>query len=183
MKTENKSVRQQPNLSGSLDGDSARKLEILVARFRLLLPQLLSGELLDVATQFPGQFDEAIRFGMFNPHGGFLSRTRGLRAVAEAQRDIREDPSRLVTLAERAARAGLSPFYFCKLFRRIAGVNLTDVVARTRINRAKNLLLNPHYRIKEIAYEAGFQSLTHFNRTFKRLTNETPTSYRKCCGL
>jgi AraC-like DNA-binding protein len=47
-----------------------------------------------------------------------------------------------------------------------------------RIEKAKNLLLNPNLRISEIAYEVGFQSLTHFNRVFKRLMGDSPTDYR-----
>jgi AraC-like DNA-binding protein len=47
-----------------------------------------------------------------------------------------------------------------------------------RLERAKNLLLNPNLRISEIAYEVGFQSLTHFNRVFKRILGRSPTDYR-----
>ena len=47
-----------------------------------------------------------------------------------------------------------------------------------RIEKAKALLLNPHLRISEIAYEVGFQSLTHFNRIFRQLTGEAPTGFR-----
>jgi AraC-like DNA-binding protein len=51
-------------------------------------------------------------------------------------------------------------------------------VSRTRIEKAKNLLLNPNLRVSEIAFEVGFQSLTHFNRVFKRIVGESPTEYR-----
>jgi AraC-like DNA-binding protein len=47
------------------------------------------------------------------------------------------------------------------------------------LEKAKNLLLNPNFRISEIAYEVGFQSLTHFNRAFKNVAGESPTEYRK----
>jgi len=39
-------------------------------------------------------------------------------------------------------------------------------------------LLNPNLRVSEIAYEVGFQSLTHFNRVFKKVIGESPTEYR-----
>jgi AraC-like DNA-binding protein len=51
-------------------------------------------------------------------------------------------------------------------------------VARARIERTKQLLLNPHMRISEAAYEAGFQSLSQFNRVFRRIAGESPTRYR-----
>ena len=44
--------------------------------------------------------------------------------------------------------------------------------------KAKNLLLNPNLRISEVAYEIGFQSLTHFNRVFKKITGQSPTEFR-----
>ena len=46
------------------------------------------------------------------------------------------------------------------------------------MEKAKNLLLNPNLRVSEIAYEVGFQSLTHFNRVFKKIVGESPTYYR-----
>jgi AraC-like DNA-binding protein len=46
------------------------------------------------------------------------------------------------------------------------------------VEKARNLLLNPNLRISEIAYEVGFQSLTHFNRVFKKITGQSPTDYR-----
>ncbi len=43
---------------------------------------------------------------------------------------------------------------------------------------ARSGLRNPHRRISEIAYDVGFQSLTQFNRTFKRIFGESPSAYR-----
>jgi AraC-like DNA-binding protein len=42
----------------------------------------------------------------------------------------------------------------------------------------KELLLNPNLRISEIAFQTGFQSLTHFNRTFLKLIGRSPSEYR-----
>jgi AraC-like DNA-binding protein len=72
----------------------------------------------------------------------------------------------------------MSRFYFCKSFRKHTGLNFTDFVARLRVERAKELLLNPNLRVSEIAYEVGFQSLTHFNRVFRRVVGKSPTAYR-----
>ena len=63
------------------------------------------------------------------------------------------------------------------------GANYTDFVSRVRLEKAKNLLLNPHKRVSEIAYEIGYQSLTHFNRTFHRIVGQSPTQYRKSLSL
>lgn len=42
----------------------------------------------------------------------------------------------------------------------------------------KQLLLNPDKRVSEAAFEAGFQSLSQFNRVFLRLTGESPSAFR-----
>ena len=71
----------------------------------------------------------------------------------------------------------VSTFCFCKMFK-ATGLTFTNYIARVRVEKAKNLLLNPHLRVSEIAYTVGFQSLTHFNRLFRKLTGESPTSFR-----
>ncbi|MDG1890325.1 MAG: helix-turn-helix domain-containing protein, partial [Verrucomicrobiota bacterium] len=38
---------------------------------------------------------------------------------------------------------------------------------------------NPNLRVSEIAFEVGFQSLTHFNRVFRKLVGLSPSSYRR----
>jgi AraC-like DNA-binding protein len=54
-------------------------------------------------------------------------------------------------------------------FKQVTGVKFTDYVARVCLEDVRNRLLNPNLRISEIAYDVGFQSLTQFNRTFKRV--------------
>ncbi len=82
------------------------------------------------------------------------------------------------TLRWVAASVGASPFYFCKLFKKSAGINFTEYVSRVRVERAKQLLLNPNLHVSEIAFEVGFQSLPHFNRMFKKILGQSPTAYR-----
>ncbi|HEY6167369.1 MAG TPA: helix-turn-helix domain-containing protein [Verrucomicrobiae bacterium] len=98
--------------------------------------------------------------------------------IARAKAFIKEHHGEALSLGMVAKAVNTSTFYFCKLFKRITGLNFTDYVSRVRIERAKNLLLNPNLRVSEIAFEVGFQSLTHFNRVFKRIVGESPTEYR-----
>jgi len=99
-------------------------------------------------------------------------------AVTKAKSYIEAHQSENVRLGEVAKAVHMSSFYFCKVFRRVTGINFTDYLSRVRIEKSKNLLLNPNLRISEIAFEVGFQSLTHFNRVFKRLVGQSPTAYR-----
>jgi len=98
--------------------------------------------------------------------------------IARAKQFIEEHHAEALSLGQVAQAVHTSVFYFCKLFKKATGINFTEFVSRTRIEKAKNLLLNPNLRVSEIAYEVGFQSLTHFNRVFKRIVRESPTEYR-----
>ncbi len=99
-------------------------------------------------------------------------------AITRARRYIQEHFREDLTLAQVSRVVHTSVFYFCKLFRKVTGMTFTEFVARTRVENAKNLLLNPNQRVSEVAYAAGFQSLTHFNRMFKAIVGESPTCFR-----
>jgi AraC-like DNA-binding protein len=98
--------------------------------------------------------------------------------VTRAKQYIQEHQADELSLGQVAAAVHTSTFYFCKLFKKATGINFTEFVSRTRIEKARNLLLNPNLRVSEIAYEIGFQSLTHFNRIFKKITGQSPTKFR-----
>jgi AraC-like DNA-binding protein/ligand-binding sensor protein len=99
-------------------------------------------------------------------------------AITRAKKFISENQNSDISLTAVARAVNTSTFYFCKLFKKATGLHFTEYVSRVRIERAKNLLLNPNARVSEVAYEVGFQSLTHFNRVFKKLTGQSPTLYR-----
>jgi AraC-like DNA-binding protein/ligand-binding sensor protein len=98
--------------------------------------------------------------------------------ITRAKQFITEHQTEELSLDQVAKSVHTSKFYFCKMFKKTTGVNFTDYLSRVRTERAKNLLLNPNLRVSEIAYEVGFQSLTHFNRVFKRILGQSPTEYR-----
>lgn len=99
--------------------------------------------------------------------------------ISRAKQYIQDHQDEDLSLSQVAKAVNTSTFYFCKLFKKVTGLNFTDYVSRLRIEKAKNLLLNPNLRISEIAYEVGFQSLTHFNRVFKKIMGQSPTEYRQ----
>ena len=83
-----------------------------------------------------------------------------------------------ITLAVIARGVGMSPYYFCKVFRKDTGVCFSTYIAQRRIDRAKELLLDPAKRISEAAFEAGFNSLSQFNRSFRKYVGSSPKEYR-----
>ena len=79
----------------------------------------------------------------------------------------------------RAAKAvNVHPNYLSERFRQVTGMKFVEYVARTRFNRACELLHNGDVNISEIAFAVGFQSLWQFNRVFKRLCGKSPTQFR-----
>jgi AraC-like DNA-binding protein len=99
-------------------------------------------------------------------------------AVAKARAFIAEHQDEEISLSQVARAVNMSSFYFCKVFKKSTGLTFTEYLARVRIETVKQLLLNPHKRVSEAAYEAGFQSLSQFNRVFRRIAGEAPSEYR-----
>jgi AraC-like DNA-binding protein/ligand-binding sensor protein len=135
----------------------------------------------------PGQYAGVIR--LLEIFGKHLSLAANQIALGEAQAEpplVRRAKAYIaghqadpVDLGEVAKAMHVSTFYFCKLFKKATGLTFTDYLGRVRIEKAKGLLLNPHLRVSEIAYAVGFQSLTHFNRVFHKLTGQSPTRFRE----
>jgi len=98
--------------------------------------------------------------------------------ITRAKQYIQENQTEDLSLGQVAKAVNMSTFYFCKMFKKVTGINFTDYLSRVRMEKAKNLSLNPNLRISEIAFAVGFQSLTHFNRVFKRILGQSPTEYR-----
>jgi AraC-like DNA-binding protein len=99
--------------------------------------------------------------------------------ITKARRFIGDHQTESISLEQIAKALNVSTFYFCKMFKKATGLTFTDYLSRTRIEKAKNLLLNPNVRVSEVAYDCGFISLTHFNRIFKRIAGCSPTDYRR----
>ena len=99
-------------------------------------------------------------------------------AVTRTRIYIAEHQTEEIALKDVAGAVNMSAFYFCKTFKKATGMTFTDYLARVRVEKVKNLLLNPHKRVSEAAYEAGFQSLSQFNRVFLRIAGQSPSVYR-----
>jgi AraC-like DNA-binding protein/ligand-binding sensor protein len=98
--------------------------------------------------------------------------------VTKARQFIAQHHTENIALATVAAVAGASVFHFCKVFHKSTGLTFTDYLARARAESARTQLLRPNRRISEVAYDAGFQSLTQFNRTFRRVYGQSPSEFR-----
>ena len=98
--------------------------------------------------------------------------------IWKARNFIRENSDEELSLTKVAKAVNMSANHLSEKFKEVTGVNFVDYVARTRTEKARELLQNPNLRISEIAFAVGFQSLSQFNRVFKRLTGKSPSAYR-----
>jgi AraC-type DNA-binding domain-containing proteins len=99
--------------------------------------------------------------------------------IARARALIASRHGEDLSLDEIAKAVNMSAFYFCKTFKKATGMTFTNYLARVRVEKVKNLLINPHKRVSEAAFEAGFQSLSQFNRVFRRIAGQSPKAYRE----
>lgn len=83
-------------------------------------------------------------------------------------------------LEEWARLAGVTTYYFCKLFRSVMEMTPMDFITRCRLQTAKQWLLErPDTAIGQIAAEAGYPSVSYFNKRFMSHEGMTPTAYRQ----
>jgi AraC family transcriptional regulator len=117
----------------------------------------------------------------------------GARRAARARRGLADwqlrrvvekiESLQAVSLAELAASANLSPFYFARAFKQTTGVPPHHFQQRVRIERAKDLLTSTSLSITEIAFRVGYGSSQTLARVFRRNVGSTPAEYRRCAGV
>lgn len=84
-----------------------------------------------------------------------------------------------ITLQQLSETFYISPFYLSRIFKEITGFTIINYLNLTRIREAQRLLTDTDLKIVDIAESIGFESLTHFDRTFKKMLNMTASKYRK----
>lgn len=87
--------------------------------------------------------------------------------------------SNTITIDELADALNISKFHFLNEFKKIVGVTPYQHILNTKIQIAKDELLNTNKKITSIAMELGFSDSSHFSRSFKKATNISPAQFRK----
>jgi two-component system response regulator YesN len=88
-----------------------------------------------------------------------------------------------ISLSQIADFAGLSVSHFSALFKQHTGDSFVNYMNKFRIEKAKQLLLEPDLKIYHVADMVGFSSMPYFNRVFKNLIGLSPNEYRKGMGI
>ena len=134
----------------------------------------------------PKSYESVLRLlTIFGQHLGLVANQLALQtahaeppSMTKAREFIGAHHEEDLALADVSRAVNMSTFYFCKTFKKATGMTFTDYLSRVRIEKARELLANPNARVSEVAFAVGFQSLTHFNRVFRRLLGQSPTAWR-----
>ena len=104
---------------------------------------------------------------------GQLSADKLQQAIDYIQSNLAED----ISLESIANELGISRYYFCRLFKKSMGISPYQYLIQSRIERAKELLLQPHISISDVALKVGFSSQSHFTKYFKKVVGITPKEF------
>jgi AraC-like DNA-binding protein len=188
------SVQLRPDVMETIGGGDRRRAAIWRSGALPPLPELMVlGELAQAAAEDRSDIgiDEAAmlftaRFVALamerttgrHPKPGAL-RPEDRRRAVEAALWIDAHADRAIDLDKAAARTGLSPFHFLRLFSGSLGVTPHQYLVRTRLRRAARLLAEDDRAITDIAFDVGFGDLSNFVRTFHRAAGLSPRRFRQ----
>jgi AraC-like DNA-binding protein len=105
--------------------------------------------------------------------------TFSLEPMQRAIKYIEQNYQLDLSLELTADKAGLSPYYFSRLFKKTTGTNYNVYLNQVRVDNAEYLIKTTDEHIIDIAYQTGFKSIRTFNRVFKSFRGIPPQSIRK----
>lgn len=100
--------------------------------------------------------------------------------VAEYIMDHYEEPQSLDSLAKQFY---VSKCYLSRIFKEVTGFTINEYVNFNRVKRAQELLGSSEYSVTDIAGMLGYDSITYFERVFKKYSSVSPLQYRKRFGF
>ena len=98
--------------------------------------------------------------------------------IKHAQRFIRRNYNKTLTLRDVAKEIYFSPKYFSRIFKEKTHENFNKYRIGLRIKTAKQLLKKSSYTTSQIAYKVGYENPESFMKMFKKFTGFTPSQYR-----
>lgn len=82
-----------------------------------------------------------------------------------------------ICLEDIARHVGMNASALCRYYKKNTGKTLFSYLSELRISYAVKLLMNKNMAISQVAYDCGYNNLSHFNRQFKEITGKTPSEY------
>ncbi len=173
-------VRGQP-VAEALNHVEMLRIEI----HRLLMERCKNPARMDMFTGQPwtfdnvyGQLDTALSRMACAANEQIAVSQKRSTVIMRAVEYIEQNYTESITLRQVADSVYVSPSYLSNLFREKMGVNLTAYIHKLRIEKAKELLLDPEQRISTVAEAVGYNCEKHFLQKFKQITGVTPSQFR-----
>ena len=116
-----------------------------------------------------------LNLGSFKP----LSSSSIPDRILDAMNYIQLNLSQHLTVAHLAERANQNQDYFSRLFMESTGLRPLMYIHERKIERAQYLMTTTGMSYSKIIEEIGFEDLSYFSRTFKKITGFTPEQYKK----
>ncbi|RAV23039.1 response regulator [Paenibacillus contaminans] len=121
-------------------------------------------------------WDRAVQMKMTENKEEQIDRTDKL--ISRIQQYINDNINQNLTLISLSEVVYLNPSYLSRLYKQVTGMNISDFITSVKVERAKEMLRNPKYRIQEISTALGFESPSYFTQLFKKNTGKTPLEFR-----
>ena len=99
--------------------------------------------------------------------------------VQEVAEYLQANPGTRESLDQLAGRFYISRSWLSRIFREVTGFSVSEYANMVRVKRAQKLLAHGDYSVTEISELVGFESITYFERIFRRYTDRTPLGYRR----
>jgi AraC-like DNA-binding protein len=106
-------------------------------------------------------------------------KTEKYKKISEIAKYITENYQENISLAEIADGFYISKCYLSRIFKEITGFTVNEYINITRIKRAQQLLEQSEHNITEIADIVGYESITYFEKVFRKYLETSPLKYRK----
>ncbi len=176
---------EKENNSWNLDASAShlihnKEIDVLLQRLlqTFLSPTISKDVLLDLMVQ-----ELIVRLLQTKAKSFFLTQSDSSFSdsrIGSVIRYIKEHlTDKSITVETLAKKAYMSSSHFHKQFKNTLGISPIDYINSEKIKFAKKLMKeNKAYRISEIAYLSGFNSISYFNRQFKKLELMTPQQFK-----
>ncbi len=129
-------------------------------------------ELLDILSK-----DENYKFLASKDYKSLHNQRHNTDKFAKVNNYILEHLDQKITVQQMADFTNMVPQSFCRWFRQNSGNTFITFLNKTRIENACQILVQKNQSIQQIAFNTGFESLSHFNRTFKKYKQQSPREF------
>lgn len=166
---------QKPNVVSSMNSGKKDSEECLSKAQLSRITQLIC----DLSKELLQTTDEKVSLEFEKQEAGNEAVKKEIR---KAERFIKHNLHKQLSLREVASQVYFSQSYFCRLFKKEMGLNFIDYLNRERVYRAKELLIHSNLSINEISARVGFTQTSYFCKIFKENSDVSPAVFRREFG-